>query len=113
MTVHKLKLSFDYYADSEKGIKTFEIRRNDRDYKVGDVLELREWLWSEVQHKGAYTGSVHWKIITYVFDAPEYLQDGYVCLGVAPIAEPEDEEAGDKEAERMALNDDASRAIPH
>ena len=34
MDIHKLKLSADYYDDSASGIKTFEIRKNDRDYKA-------------------------------------------------------------------------------
>ena len=40
MKIHKLKLNAKYYEDSERGIKTFEIRKNDRDYKIGDVLEM-------------------------------------------------------------------------
>jgi ParB family transcriptional regulator, chromosome partitioning protein len=92
MTIHKLKLNSCYYADSASGIKTFEIRKNDRDYKVGDVLELREWIWSGVDGKGTYTGEVHWKVITYILNDEEYLHDGYVCLAVSPIAEPEEGE---------------------
>ena len=41
MIIHKLKLSADYYDDSASGVKTFEIRKNDRNFRVGDILELR------------------------------------------------------------------------
>ena len=92
MTIHKLKLNAAYYDDSASGIKTFEIRKNDRNYQVGDVLELREWVWSALEEKGAYTGEVHWKIITYILDDEEYLHDGYVCLALSPIAEPQEAE---------------------
>jgi ParB family transcriptional regulator, chromosome partitioning protein len=88
MMMHRLKLNTDYYDDSASGIKTFEIRKNDRDYKVGDILELREWIWSCFEGKGACTGNVHWKIITYIFEDVKYLPSGYVCLSVVPIAEP-------------------------
>ena len=44
MTIHKLKLNAAYYDDSASGIKTFEIRKNDRNFKVGDILELREYV---------------------------------------------------------------------
>ena len=44
MKVHKLKLDSNYYDNSAAGIKNFEIRKNDRNYQVGDVLELREWV---------------------------------------------------------------------
>jgi len=86
--VHKLKLNADYYDDSASGKKTFEIRKNDRDYKVGDFLELREWVFSVLENKGSYTGNVHWKIITYVFNDEQYLPEGYVCLACYPTNEP-------------------------
>jgi ParB family chromosome partitioning protein len=88
MVIHSLKLSADYYDDSASGIKTFEIRENDRNYKVGDILELREWIWSGLDGQGAYTGNVHRKIITYILEDEAFLAKGYVCLAVAPIAEP-------------------------
>ena len=88
MTIHKLKLNAAYYDDSASGIKTFEIRKNDRDFKVGDILE---YVWSSLEGRGAYTGAVHWKVITYILNDKEYLHDGYVCLAVSPIAEPEEE----------------------
>lgn len=92
MKIHKLKLNAKYYEDSERGIKTFEIRKNDRDYNIGDVLELREYI-EDIRGLGYYTGNVHWKIITYILDDDLYLAPGYVCLGLSPIAEPEQEEA--------------------
>ena len=89
MTIHKLKLSPIYYDDSASGIKTFEIRNNDRNFKVGDILELREWVWSGFDGKGTYTGNVHWKVHYLHFDDEEYLYEGFVCLGVSPIAPEE------------------------
>ena len=95
MTKHKLKLNSCYYDDSATGVKTFEIRKNDRNFKVGDILELREWVWSGLDEKGAYTGNVHWKVITYILDDEEYLYEDYVCLAVSPIAEPKEVEQDD------------------
>ena len=95
MTIHKLKLSTIYYDDSASGIKTFEIRNNDRNFKVGDILELREYVWSNLEKRGAYTGAVHWKVITYILNDKEYLHEGFVCLGVSPIAEPQEVEHED------------------
>lgn len=54
---HELKLNTDYYEESEHGLKTFELRKKDRDYKVGDILELREWI--QGCDKGTYSGRVH------------------------------------------------------
>lgn len=104
MKIHKLKLNAKYYEDSERGIKTFEIRKNDRDYKIGDVLELREYI-EDIRGLGCYTGNVHWKIITYILDDDLYLAPGYVCLGLSPIAEPgqEDRRMSDDLISRKAL----------
>ena len=40
MKVRELKLNTEYYDDVKKGLKTFEVRKNDRDFKVGDILSL-------------------------------------------------------------------------
>jgi len=42
-TRHELKILPVHFDAVEDGVKTFELRLNDRDYKVGDVLWLKEW----------------------------------------------------------------------
>ena len=39
---HKLKLAKMFFEDVRLGRKSFELRKNDRDYQIGDILELRE-----------------------------------------------------------------------
>ncbi|EKE9396609.1 DUF3850 domain-containing protein, partial [Listeria monocytogenes] len=41
--VHELKILPEYYEDIVAGRKTFEIRKNDRDFQVGDYLILKEF----------------------------------------------------------------------
>lgn len=41
--VHNLKCWPAYYRDVVAGKKTFEFRKDDRDFQVGDVLVLVEW----------------------------------------------------------------------
>lgn len=43
MAKHELKLNHEFYPLVIKGIKTFEIRKNDRNYQEGDELLLKEW----------------------------------------------------------------------
>lgn len=56
MKTHELKLDVIYFDDVKSGKKNFEIRKNDRDYQVGDILELKAFvpelktyvMWGEV-----------------------------------------------------------------
>lgn len=43
MTVHTLKCWPAFFRDLGAGDKTAEFRRNDRDYREGDFLVLKEW----------------------------------------------------------------------
>lgn len=43
MTTHELKLDIRYFDDVKSGKKNFEIRKDDRDFKVGDILELKRF----------------------------------------------------------------------
>lgn len=47
-TIHELKTHPRPYAEIVSGIKTYEIRRFDRDYKLDDILRLREWIPHEL-----------------------------------------------------------------
>ncbi len=38
-----LKLEIQYFQDVMNHTKNFEVRHNDRDYKVNDFLVLQEW----------------------------------------------------------------------
>ena len=40
MKLHELKILHKYLIDVSLGIKTFELRKNDRDYQVGDLIHF-------------------------------------------------------------------------
>ncbi len=40
MKLHELKIKHEYLIDVSLGIKTFELRYNDRDYQVGDLIRF-------------------------------------------------------------------------
>lgn len=40
MKLHELKILHKYLVDVDLGRKTFELRKNDRDYQVGDLIRF-------------------------------------------------------------------------
>lgn len=40
MKLHELKILHEYLVDVDLGKKTFELRKNDRDYQVGDLIRF-------------------------------------------------------------------------
>lgn len=40
--IHALKTTRGYFEDSAAGIKSFEVRKNDRLYSLGDYVALNE-----------------------------------------------------------------------
>lgn len=72
MKKHELKIAPKYYEAVASGLKTFEIRKNDRDFEEGDEIVLREF-------DGGYTSNpILSAKISYVTDYAQ--QDGYVVF---------------------------------
>lgn len=46
MAHHDLKCRQDYYVEVIAGRKTFEVRRDDRAFAVGDTVRLHEVIWA-------------------------------------------------------------------
>lgn len=59
---HSVKSWPEFYAAVKSGNKPFELRKNDRNYQVGDILELCEY----DDRKGKHTGEKMRFLITYV-----------------------------------------------
>ena len=88
--IHELKILPEYFEAVTSGRKQFEIRKNDRDFKVGDQLILREYK-KYIKHElpgltrttFSYTGDSYKAEITYITD---YMQkSGYVVLGIKGV----------------------------
>lgn len=80
MQKHELKTWPQYFQAVWNGTKTFEVRLNDRNFEVGDMLVLLEW----DPESNEWTGSGVCKRVTYVLDAAEFVKEGFVVMGLAP-----------------------------
>lgn len=81
--VHELKIRSEYFAAVCKRKKTFEVRKNDRPYHVGDLVGLNE---VDFRNGTRYTGRAIVARITYILNGyPELLKDGTVILGIEVV----------------------------
>lgn len=76
--LHSLKIAPDHFAGQVNGTKTFELRLNDRDFQVGDVLALQEYAHPE------YTGRNVKRYVVGLLRGPVLgLADGWVILSTS------------------------------
>lgn len=84
MAVHDLKVWPEFFTALWEGKKTFEVRKNDRGYAIGDILVLREY----APGPDEYTGRVEHRLVTYLVsgDDPQGyafgVQKGFVVMGL-------------------------------
>lgn len=81
MKIHELKILPQYFEKVLDGSKTFELRKNDRGYEVGDILILKEFNVGAIDHtksepvviqEEGYTGREIKKRITYILNGGYY-----------------------------------------
>ena len=77
--IHQLKIWPKYFEEVASGQKNFEIRYNDRDFAEGDYLALNEY-----SGDAGYTGRSCLVYVDYILEAPTFMRDGYVALGIKP-----------------------------
>lgn len=79
--IHALKTEPQYFEAIIDGSKTFEVRKNDRDFRVGDCLALNEL---DDTRKG-YSGRSALLEITYILDDERFCKPEYVIIGFKKI----------------------------
>lgn len=89
---HLLKVDVKYWEALRSGAKLFELRLNDREYRVGDELVLvptlsngEGWFLSD---DPSWNPHLRFRIIFILSDAdmPQALKDGYSILGLERLA---------------------------
>lgn len=109
MATHKLKTWPEYFKAIKRGVKTFEIREDDRDpgFKLHDKLELEEFIPCEMcagsgrdtrdaqqsdrcicndskSPRGKYTGRILFRRVGYIMHGPQWgLEEGWVIMGIS------------------------------
>ena len=83
--LHELKIWPEYLDAIKQDRKTFELRENDRDFRVGDFIYLRGWNRGE----DCYTGDMAIVRINYVLyhQSTHGLKEGWVILSIARVEE--------------------------
>ena len=88
MRTHSLKTLPPYWERVQTGEKTFEIRKNDRDFQVGDILEL-EYYDPNKQIVVGYNFNcppIIAAVVKYVFCGGQYgLETGYCIMSIEII----------------------------
>ncbi|WP_287486023.1 ParB/RepB/Spo0J family partition protein [Blautia sp.] len=74
--VHRIRLAKMFFGDVASGKKPFELRKNDRDYKQGDILELAEYT------NGEETGRIIKAEVTYMLQEYAGLAEGYCVMAI-------------------------------
>lgn len=79
--IHALKILPQYFKCVKNGTKTFEIRKNDRDFRKGDILRLYEY----DKMKRLYTGRVCEVTVLYVLKNCDGLNKDYCIMSIKQI----------------------------
>lgn len=80
---HSLKTIQPYFNQVGDDLKTFEIRKTDRPYRVGDTLILQEY--DPVLE--TYSGKqISREVTSVLINAPDFgLMDGYCIMSIKPL----------------------------
>lgn len=78
---HELKTLPGYFMALIDNRKPFEVRKNDRNFKVNDLLILKEW-----NEEAGYTGNQLIRKISYILEGGKFgVEKDYVVLGLQKV----------------------------
>lgn len=81
--IHDLKVHASVWHALESGIKTWEFRKNDRDFRIGDLLFLR--LYNPETKEYAEPRAMYRLIrqVTYILYGPQFgIPEGYCVMSI-------------------------------
>ncbi len=83
LVIHQLKTWPGHFSAVVSGLKTFEVRRNDRKFAVGDLLLLREFDHGHAK----YTGRMALVTIEFILTGDERLgiDDDFCVMSIRGV----------------------------
>lgn len=82
--IHELKTWPVYFFSIYLGEKTFEVRRNDRNFKPGDILALKEF----DPETEKYTGNEIEVFVSYVLHGGKFgIEEGFCVMSIMPVSQ--------------------------
>lgn len=79
---HHLKTWPPFFHEVCMGRKMFEVRKDDRDFQVGDTLVLEEWEPANQE----YTGRITSAEVTYILRGPAFgIESGTLVMSIDPL----------------------------
>lgn len=85
MTFHELKCHPEPFNAKWLNLKNWEIRKNDRSFKVGDVLIEREFMPLADGGKGLYGNSEVWEQVTWILHGGYGLEPGFIIMSTVQL----------------------------
>jgi hypothetical protein len=88
--IHELKTHPQYFSMVFAGTKKFEVRKNDRNYQLGDELLLKEFVPEGYYEDGTsdehYTGRILHRRIDYILHGGQFgIENGYVVMSLSVL----------------------------
>jgi len=84
MNLHKLKTWTKYFQQIKNGNKLFEVRKNDRNYCVGDALLLAEY----DPNDGVYMDNEIMVLVTSILEGGQFgIEKEYCVMGIKVLLE--------------------------
>ena len=87
--IHVLKTWPEHWKNIETGAKTFEVRKNDRGYAVGDILVLRMFSPNAgyMRDPEGFPSDIS-RRITHLLEGGSFgIKSGYVVMSISPLEE--------------------------
>lgn len=81
--IHEVKSLPKYFEEVQSGRKTFEYRKDDRGYKVGDIIKHKEYL----PETDTFTGNSLETEITYILKGELNIPADYAIMSIVKIKE--------------------------